>query len=767
MTGGEKPGFRPDLEGLRAIAVTLVLLYHAAVPGFGGGYVGVDVFFVLSGFLISGLLLRELESTGTISLAGFYARRLRRLLPAVALLILVTVVASVALLSPLRAGDVAADGVAASLYASNLRFAFQATDYLQSELAPSPLLHLWSLGVEEQFYLCWPALLLLVTRAGSNRVRRVGLLAGAVVIASFALSLWLTGASAPWAFFSLPSRAWELGIGALLAVGATRLAALPGTFAAGAGWLGLAMVAAAGLVIDTSTPFPGFAALLPTVGTALAMLPGMRPSPGRPATLLGWRPARFMGRISYSLYLWHWPLLVLPTAVAGATLPLPVRVGLMLAAIPVAWASQRWLEDPIRRGRLVGIVPRRNLALAGVLSLAVASTSLGLGFVTTQRLSAAGGGSGNGTGLDGPGPLPELGGLAPTPTPRPAASPGPSALPGASASPGVAAPTPSPSVTFPPPPGGPLPPGLTPALADARADLPSIYANGCHLSQPAVTIPDCVFGDPGSPTTVVLFGDSHAAQWFPALERLATERHWRLVSLTKSGCTPAWITVWNTNLKRAYTECDVWRGRVLERVATERPELLIVAGSHPYTSAGSGGPADEDGGVALATGLDETIGRLEPLARAVVLIADTPKFDIDPPDCLSAHLDDTLACSEPRARMVDARWLATEARIAADRGAVLVDPTNWACPTDPCATVVGRYLVYRDGHHLATPYVVALRDRLAAALPDPATATAPAGAAAPPTPEPRPMVPGELRVRYLARHTPAPAGHVSRDPRST
>ncbi len=714
MAGAEKAGFRPDLEGLRAIAVTLVLLYHAAVPGFGGGYVGVDVFFVLSGFLISGLLLRELDTTGRISLPAFYARRLRRLLPAVALLIVVTVVVSVVVLSPLRAGDVAADGVAAALYASNLRFAFQATDYLQSELAPSPLLHLWSLGVEEQFYLFWPALLLLVAGSRSDRVRRIGALAAVVVVTSFALSLWLTTASAPWAFFSLPSRAWELGIGALLAVGATRLAVLPRPAATAAGWLGLVMIAAAGVIIDTSTPFPGVAALLPTIGTALAMLPGMGGVPVGPARLLGWHPARFLGRISYSLYLWHWPLLVLPTAVAGETLPLPVRVGLMLAAIPIAASSQRWLEEPIRRGRLVGTVPRRNLALAGALSVAVASTSLGLGFVTTQRLAAATGDA-PGTAETADVPLPNLGGLAVTEAPRPGSS-SPAATPQGSAAPRTA-PQPGATPTFPPPPGGPVPADLIPSLAAARDDIPTIYDNGCHLSQPATTIADCAFGVVASSTTVVLFGDSHAAQWFPALERLARERSFRLVSLTKSGCTPAWIAVWNANLKRAYTECDDWRDHVLERVGAERPDLVIVASSHPYPSAGNGGPAVPDGGQALAAGLASTLDRLAPLAAAVVLIADTPKFDFDPPECLSAHLDDTLACSRPRAEMLDARWLATEATIASEHGAAFVDPTAWACPTDPCPTVVGRYLVYRDQHHLATPYATALRDRLAGALP--------------------------------------------------
>ena len=206
-------GFRPDLEGLRAVAVVLVLLYHGSVPGVAGGYVGVDVFFVLSGFLITGLLLREAARTGTISLTSFYARRARRLLPASALVLLVTVIASAILMPPLRVPDVAGDATAAALYVSNIHFALQATDYLQAELAPSPILHFWSLSVEEQFYVFWPALVLLVVRLSRGRRdlgRPMAMLAGTVIAISFGVSLWLTEVNAPWAFFSLI----DAGVGA-------------------------------------------------------------------------------------------------------------------------------------------------------------------------------------------------------------------------------------------------------------------------------------------------------------------------------------------------------------------------------------------------------------------------------------------------------------------------------------------------------------------------------------------------------------------------
>jgi peptidoglycan/LPS O-acetylase OafA/YrhL len=323
-------GFRPDLEGLRAVAVVLVLLYHASVPGFTGGYVGVDVFFVLSGFFITGLLLREVRRTGTISLQGFYARRARRLLPASALVLLVTVIGTAMFMPPLRVPDVAGDAASAALYVSNIHFAVQATDYLQADLAPSPILHFWSLSVEEQFYLFWPALVLLVVRLARGREdfgRWIAMVAGVIVVASFGIAIWLTEANAPWAFFSLMTRAWELGLGAFLAIGATQLARIPDRPAALTAWLGLVLIGLAGVLLDTATPFPGTAALMPTVGSALVIAGGFRPSALAPGRWLSKAIPRFLGRISYSLYLWHWPLLVIPAAALDSKLPWWARAG--------------------------------------------------------------------------------------------------------------------------------------------------------------------------------------------------------------------------------------------------------------------------------------------------------------------------------------------------------------------------------------------------------------------------------------------------------
>jgi peptidoglycan/LPS O-acetylase OafA/YrhL len=685
--------FRPDLEGLRAVAVLLVLLYHAGVPGFGGGYVGVDVFFVLSGFLITGIIVRELRATGTLNLPAFYARRARRLLPAAALALVATVIASVLFLPPLRVGDVAADGAAAALYVSNIRFAVQATDYLQADLAPSPLLHYWSLGVEEQFYLFWPALLLVVARVGWGTPGRLAVVVGGVAAGSLALSLILTQVNAPWAFYSLPTRAWELGLGAAIALLAARSWALGGRLAAVAATAGLVMVVVAAWRFHTGTPFPGAAALLPTTGAALVILAGLGSLPSVPGRLLTLAPMRFLGRISYSLYLWHWPVLVIPAAVAGAELPFALRIALAGATIPIAAASQRWVEDPIRRGRLVGLGTRRSLAGAGALTLVVAGLSAALNPFVALRPAPPGTG--------GPSIVDVLG------TPRPSTQPGT---------------TLGPTVTEPPPTSPataqPVPGNVQPPLAEARDDLPVVYDDGCHAVQLAVESGTCAYGDVTSATTVVLFGDSHAAQWQPTLERLATENGWRLVSLTKALCGAVDHPVWNGQLKRGYPECDAWRASALARIAAEQPALVVVVNSKfvKFDLGGREATVEETlagWDRALVSGLRA----IDAGSGQVVLIGDTPQAGVDPPVCLSAHLDDARACATAQSVAIDVARMAADERAAKVAGVAFLDPTPWVCPSDPCPVVVGNLLVYHDAGHMTRTYSTALAPFLAAALP--------------------------------------------------
>ncbi len=686
--------FRPDVEGLRAVAVVLVLLFHARVPGFTGGYVGVDVFFVISGFLITGLLVRELSGTGRISFPRFYARRARRLLPAAAATLVATAVMSVIFLPPLRVPGVGVDIAAAAAYVSNIRFALQATDYLASSLPPSPVLHFWSLGVEEQFYLLWPALLALVagrafvSRGAPIGVRRVTITLTATVIVSLVLSIWLTGVQQPWAFFSLPTRAWELALGGLVAMPiATKLAqraAVPLL-----GWIGLALVVASGLIFDELTPFPGFAALVPVVGAALVIFAGLPNTTvdrtalryPDPRSLLSLPPMRFLGRISYSLYLWHWPILILP-AVAFGPFGLALRIALIGLTLAVATISYRVLEEPIRRGRFIGDRPRRTLAFAGAISLGVVLVGLG-----TAALAAPARPTG-----------PPIGGSI-VDAPLPVA-------------------TSSATLTLPPLGDTPVPADLVPELAAARDDLPVIYSDGCHLDAAEATPRSCVFGDTEAKTTVVLFGDSHAAQWFPALERIAKERGWRLISMTKSACASADVRVWSRPFGRPYAECDAWREAAFARIAAEHPALVVVSNTRRYTLDIGGKPEySTDHEDLWSAGLDRTLQRLSKDAGAVVLIGDTTRMTADPPVCLSAHLDDAAACATPYSTAVAGARLAADA-VAADHAAAhFVDPTPWTCFTDPCPVVIGRFLIYRDEQHLTATYSRALGSELEAVLP--------------------------------------------------
>jgi peptidoglycan/LPS O-acetylase OafA/YrhL len=362
--------FRPDVEGLRAIAVLLVVLEHAGVPALRGGYIGVDVFFVLSGFLITGLLLREQERDGQVSLPQFYARRARRILPASTLVLVTTVAAAFILLGTNRAIRVTTDGQWASLFAANVRLIEQGTSYLSAQLPPSPLQHYWSLAVEEQFYLVWPFVVWAVIRLGSGRRLRTslaGILTG-IIAGSLAWSVWQTGVSEAAAYFSPLTRAWELAAGALLAVAVPALLRLPTRLGVALSLFGLLSIITAALLFDGDTPIPGYAVALP-VGGAFLALAGCTIAPSRGSeTLLATRPLQWIGKRSYAWYLWHWPLLAIVAARIGHPATTLENVAICMIALSIAAISFSLIEHPIHRStRLMAGTPWLSIALGGVL----------------------------------------------------------------------------------------------------------------------------------------------------------------------------------------------------------------------------------------------------------------------------------------------------------------------------------------------------------------------------------------------------------------
>ncbi len=705
-------GFRPDLEGLRGVAILLVLAFHAGLPSVSGGFVGVDVFFVLSGFLITGLLVRERERNGRIDLRAFYARRVRRILPAALVVLVGIVAASWVMLPMLDMERVAGDAAAAALSVGNIRFALQATDYFAADVVPSPVLHYWSLGVEEQFYLVWPALLILATWRGPSR--RAAFTALAIVaVGSFATSLYLTDASAAWAFYSLPTRAWELALGGLLAVAWPWLARLPDPVVAPIGWIGLAAVVASLFVIDPATPFPGTAALLPTLGTAAVVLAGTRRA--SVGLVLERAPMRWLGRISYSLYLVHWPILILPAAglAIGEELPVEVRLGLAGLALVVGAACQRWVEVPFHRGWAARWPSGRTLATGGAAIVLTVALTSGVAVAAVERLD-----SGEVATAE-PSPVPEVS-FEPSIGPSAEAStePSPSSVePSPSSVEPSGSPSPAPSATPTPEPtrpsgAQPLPRDVKPSLAKVRDDKPPLEKAGCLLYAPGTKLSPCIYGDPESPTTVVLVGDSHAAQWFPAVEAIAKERDWRLVVMTKISCRFVDLPMISRELKRPYTECYTWRDRVVERLRELRPDLTIVsvARSMQATNDRDNDPTRQ--GQAMAPLFEGVTGKL-------AIIVDTPQSKYDVPACISDHRQDVRRCETKRDGAFNWRYLKLERAAAKATGGTIVDLSDRICPWDSCPVVLDDMIVYRDSHHLSATFARSLAPAMAAQLPLP------------------------------------------------
>ena len=378
--------FRPDIEGLRAVAVLAVVLFHAGLPGVSGGYIGVDVFFVVSGFLITGLLWREMTSTGTVRVARFYGARARRLLPAAALVLAVTAVGAAVLLPPLQARSAIGDGVASALYVGNYRFALHGADYLAAD-TQSPFQHYWSLGVEEQFYLLWPALIIGTGWLVARAAQRAGLAAprsaapyavvlALVAVVSFAISIAWTHSLPSWAFFSLPSRAWELAAGGLVALTASHWRHLPRSSAAVIGWGGLSLIVITCFQLGEMTPYPGTAALLPVLGTALVVGAGCATTDLGVGRFLSAPAMRSVGRLSYSWYLWHWPVLLLAPALFGAPLGLPGRLAMVLVSFGLAILTLHLVENPARFTTWFRLSAARSLALGGAVTAAAVCVGL-------------------------------------------------------------------------------------------------------------------------------------------------------------------------------------------------------------------------------------------------------------------------------------------------------------------------------------------------------------------------------------------------------
>ena len=683
-----------------------VVLFHAGVAFLPGGFVGVDVFFVISGFLITGMLWRETGRTGKVSLRRFWGARARRLLPASVLVGIVTAVASALVLPPLQSKTVSIDAITSALYVSNYWFAFTGVNYFGKDnlLSPSPYQHYWSLGVEEQFYLVWP-LLILFTAWVIRRFRRGGVdrpaspkpyLAVLVLVAavSFLLSAALTYVLPPLAYFSLPTRAWQLALGGIVAFTVVWWRMLPAAAAAVVGWSGLALIVAAYFLINGSSPYPGVVAALPTVGAALVIGAGCAASSRGVGALLGTAPMRAIGRVSYSWYLWHWPVLVLAPAAMGHKLGVGATVAAVALSLVLAILTMRFVENPVRFSDALRNSPRRSLAMggvttaaaviAGVVTLFTVQTPVGRGpDATPLRVSVARVSAGA--------PIQDYDAAVRNAFDQVQA--------------GVAA---SLSMTA-------VPPNLTPALTGQAAEMTSMQSGGCLRVIPMDSSPhpDCSTGDPNSPVTVALVGDSQSAMFNPAFEKLTAERGWRLLRFAKVACPIVDLPSAKhfDSAAEGFSRCAHWRAGIKERLRAERPTLVVVSSARAYGDDGLGiwgQPGFNNFDDGWVSGLGRFTAEMRALGSQVLVLGPTPGSSGLVPVCLSAHMDDPLACSFPVPRFASPAGIARERAAVEGSGGQYADTTELFCARGRCPVIVGNVMVFYDAGHLSREYSLTL-----------------------------------------------------------
>jgi peptidoglycan/LPS O-acetylase OafA/YrhL len=606
-----------QIQGLRAVAALLVTIFHARLMP--GGFIGVDIFYVISGYLITGLIIREIDKTGRLDLNEFYQRRIKRLLPTSVFVLFITAIVGMFVLPAITRDALGRDLFAAAAYVSNYLFAWWENDYQNLNATPSPFIHYWSLAVEEQFYVVWPIFILFLSRYGKRAIFQ----GVAIVTAlSLLLSIYLTQVAPIWAFYSLPTRAWELGFGALLLFIPDRY--LRNRFLP---WVGAIGIAIATFNFDESTAFPGFNALLPVVATAI-LIGSIPVWPRFFNDLSNNRLMQWLGAISYPLYLWHWPALVLPSSALGRPLQIRERLLCILSTIVLAHITSKFVEQPLRHRSFSAKKTYGFFATTTAVSLlagvAIASTASSVIKVKGTNYSF----------------------------------------------------------------------NLEQVVAK-----PAVYGDGCHVNYGEVESGDCTYGEKGSATKVVLYGDSHAAQWFPTLEVLAREKGFELISLTKSACPSVDVP---RSDQGAYknSECDKWRENSVKRIQKIKPTAVILSSFQYFT---------EPRGYSSRAqwwneGQRRLLADLQGSSRNLIYISDTPQPLRDIPNCLASQDVKDCDTTEKTPNVII-------------NGFKKIDPTPWLC-TNVCSSIKDGYVVYRDGSHISVQSALALAPLLETALRD-------------------------------------------------
>ena len=610
-----------QIQGLRALAALLVTLFHA--KWISGGFIGVDIFYVISGFLITGLLIREIERTGTINFKEFYARRFKRLLPTSFFVLGITAVFSWLLIPATMRSSLGRDIIAAGLYASNYLFAWWQADYQNLDATPSPVIHYWSLAVEEQFYLLWPLLILLFFLAATKLKKRnaVTVFVAAVTALSFAFSIYQTETSPIWAFYSLPTRAWELGLGALLVL------LPPIKTKKVVGLLGFLFVIASAFIFNETTAFPGFSAVLPVLGTVMLI-----------GTVNSWPPFlndvgnsklfQWLGEISYPLYLWHWPLLVLPCTYLARPLTIFERIIAIIATIVLADLTHRFIEEPFRKKIVSPTIVFKRSGIITLVSLLIGTAII---FSSSDKIDVSG-----------------INGAA--------------------------------------------------SLAEIKA-RPLVYDDGCHANYAEIKSDNCVYADVTSQKTMVLFGDSHAAQWFPALVEIASRSGYKLISLTKSACP-------SVDLERRdqggfkMSRCNQWHINTIKRIQSIKPDVLIMSSFQYYAAP----PRFNDREKWWIGGQRKLLTEVRNVSPHLIYLTDTPHPLRDIPACLSNYSISKCNTTMPSVDL-------------SIPGFKVVNPNPWFC-TQECPAVKDGIVAYRDSSHITVDIATALIPRLTQALRD-------------------------------------------------